>query len=229
LPATDNLDWVATIRQTLPTLGRVAVNLTPTYEFESLRELDGAFLDRTGIRGLVWDVDGTLTHRGGRELAPEVREPFERLRAVAELRHVVLSNCNDRRFDELADLFPGIPVLRTYRLEDGAYVCRVRCGPERRWVCASPSATEPRRSVRKPDAEPFRFALKELGLEAQEVAVVGDQYLTDVAGANLAGLRSIRIPTVGASSFPAAVRMLQVMDRVAGLMVRPGLVRRQSP
>jgi predicted HAD superfamily phosphohydrolase YqeG len=38
---------------------------------------------------------------------------------------------------------------------------------------------------------------------------VGDQYLTDIAGANLAGIRSIKVPTIGRRSFPLPVRFLQ--------------------
>jgi predicted HAD superfamily phosphohydrolase YqeG len=44
------------------------------------------------------------------------------------------------------------------------------------------------------------------------VALVGDQYLTDVATANLAGIRSIKVPTLGRASFPPSVRLLQRVD-----------------
>ena len=42
---------------------------------------------------------------------------------------------------------------------------------------------------------------------------MGDQYLTDVAGANLAGIGSIKVRTVRPETFPIAIRWLQRVER----------------
>jgi FMN phosphatase YigB (HAD superfamily) len=57
------------------------------------------------------------------------------------------------------------------------------------------------------------YALRQLALPHAQVAIVGDQYLTDIAPANLVGIRSIKVATVTPESFSAAVRVLQRVDR----------------
>jgi putative hydrolase of the HAD superfamily len=45
----------------------------------------------------------------------------------------------------------------------------------------------------KPDPEIFRYALSKFGLAAEEVLMVGDNLLTDITGAEQAGIRSVWI------------------------------------
>ncbi len=49
--------------------------------------------------------------------------------------------------------------------------------------------------VGKPEKYFFRLALEDLGLEAHEVAMVGDDPESDVAGAKSAGLKSVQVMT----------------------------------
>ena len=49
--------------------------------------------------------------------------------------------------------------------------------------------------VGKPEENFFRIALEDMGLEAHEVAVVGDDAEADVAGAKKAGLSGIQVRT----------------------------------
>jgi HAD superfamily hydrolase (TIGR01458 family) len=49
--------------------------------------------------------------------------------------------------------------------------------------------------VGKPERNFFRLALKDMGLESQEVAMVGDDAEADVAGAQAAGLKGILVRT----------------------------------
>ena len=49
--------------------------------------------------------------------------------------------------------------------------------------------------VGKPERNFFRLALKDMGLEPQEVAMVGDDAEADVAGAQVAGLKGILVRT----------------------------------
>ena len=46
--------------------------LTPDYIFKDVTRITPAFLRRHGIRGLVLDVDNTLTEHGSHELRPQV-------------------------------------------------------------------------------------------------------------------------------------------------------------
>jgi predicted HAD superfamily phosphohydrolase YqeG len=66
--------------------------------------------------------------------------------------------------------------------------------------------------IRKPSAELVEYAVRELGRQTAEVAMVGDQYLTDVAGANLGGVRSIKLPTLAPGTFRRSVRFGQVVE-----------------
>jgi predicted HAD superfamily phosphohydrolase YqeG len=66
------------------------------------------------------------------------------------------------------------------------------------------------RALRKPNEALLRLALCELGCAApHEALVVGDQYLTDIAPANLLGVRTVKVTTVERRSFPLVVRALQ--------------------
>ncbi|MUK87057.1 YqeG family HAD IIIA-type phosphatase [Ornithinibacillus sp. L9] len=48
-------------------------------------------------------------------------------------------------------------------------------------------------SARKPLRRAFKVAAKEMGLEREEIVVIGDQLLTDVLGGNSAGLHTILV------------------------------------
>jgi HAD superfamily phosphatase (TIGR01668 family) len=226
-------DWLLTIRQATPGLPRLLCSLGPTLQLTHLGELDARLLARERIRGLIWDVDGTLTHAGRTEVAPEASAAIERLHAAPGLRHVILSNGDEARSHALAALFPAIPVLSGFATPGGPVLRRLH-GGRHEWSDAAAAAAGPAalRRIRKPSAVLVRFAVRELGLDADGVAMIGDQYLTDVAGANLAGVRSIKVPTLGRSSFPLAVRALMRVDewlfRVAESTV-PEALRIRAP
>lgn len=226
-------DWLLTIRQATPGLPRLLCSLGPTLQLAHLGELDARLLARERIRGLIWDVDGTLTHAGRAEVAPEARAAIERLHAAQGLRHVILSNGDEARSHTLAALFPAIPVLTGFVTPAGPAFRRLH-GGRHEWSDEAAAAAGPAvlRRIRKPSAVLVRFAVRELDLDADGVAMVGDQYLTDVAGANLAGVRSIKVPTLGRSTFPLAVRALMRVDewlfRVAESTV-PEALRVRAP
>lgn len=211
-------DWLRTVRQSLPRALRIARSMRPTWDLQGLASLDTGFLRRERVGGLLWDVDGTLTHYHGRDLAPEVRATVEPLFQDPGLRHAIVSNCDDVRLRELATMFPHVPVLKVYDRR-GTHIGRQLLAGTDEWYELSadgetPVQRPPTRLVplRKPAAAIIRFALRRLGLDPGEAVMVGDQYWTDVAGANLGGIRSIRIPTVGRSTFPRALRSLQRVD-----------------
>jgi predicted HAD superfamily phosphohydrolase YqeG len=194
--------------QTLPRSRRVLASLRPTWELPGIAAIEPSFLRANGIAALIWDVDGTITHRHACEPAPETEGALERLLNVEWLEHAVLSNCDDTRFAQLADMFPRMRVVKGYQGADGA-LFRIRRGAAEEWTIPARGEL---RALRKPDPAPVRFLVELLGVSPDAVALVGDQHLTDIAAANLAGVRSIKVPTLGPGTFPAAVRALQRLD-----------------
>lgn len=216
-------DWLQTLRQSLPVALRVARRMAPTYELGGAAELSDEFLRQHGIRGLLWDVDGTLTHYHGDRLAPEA-EPVRRLFSADGLRHAIVSNCDEDRYAELGLVFPDLPILKLYETAGRTIGRRLERGRET-WFPSgageghgTPPATE-LVAIRKPDERIIRFAVAQLGVPAESVLMVGDQYWTDVAGAGLAGIRSAKVPTVGRSTFPPVLRVFQTVEK----WVRNGL------
>ncbi len=214
-------DWLRTVRQSVPQLARVLRHLGPTWELDRVDRLDPAFCATHGVRGLIWDVDGTLTTYHGREIEAGIRPAVLRLLEAPELRHVILSNCGEARFVELGGIIPGVPVLKAYRSADGV-VRRCLLGGVERWDGGGPAPDLV--PIRKPSAELVTFALDELGVAPAEAVMVGDQYWTDVAGAGMAGVRSVKLPTLAPATFPQTLRVLQRFERVLHRAVggRPG-------
>ncbi len=124
-----------------------------------------------------------------------------------------------------------MPLLRAYHTAAGSTVYRRRLGDEERWRSGAGEWSEyppeqelaGARALRKPSPLLLGFALAELGLtDAARAASVGDQRLTDVAGANVAGCLSIKVPTLGRETFPVPVRLLQVAEEaVYRVLYRP--------
>jgi predicted HAD superfamily phosphohydrolase YqeG len=52
-----------------------------------------------------------------------------------------------------------------------------------------------------------------MGADRARVFMIGDQYFTDIASANLAGIRSVKVDTRSPASFPLPVRTLQRIER----------------
>lgn len=204
---------IGTIAQTLPRLRAVLGNLRPTWHFRDIGALSRDFLDRHGIRGIVWDVDGTLMRFHDTRLAPE-GERLRGLFADVDIRHAILSNADERRFIELGILLPEIPVMKGYRV-DGAV--RVRVLQDGRDTMPDAEALTAAGAVplRKPDGSLMRAAVAALDLVPAEVVMIGDQYFTDIAGANLGGVRSIKVNAIGWEALPPGIRFGQRVERIA--------------
>lgn len=225
--------WMQTARRILPDLFRLFGEIVPTFELDGIAALDDAFLERHGIRGLIWDVDGTLMAHHASELDSDVRAAFDALRVRTDLRHAIVSNCPIRRFRELGGLFPDMPVLLGFETADGHAFRVLEAGeealegPGRDRLTTGGSDV---RSLRKPSAALVREALRLMGLEGapESVLMVGDQHFTDVASANLAGIRSVKVRTLHPRSFPLAVRIGQRIERPLYKILHPARRRRDS-
>ena len=208
--------WVGTARQALPEAFKLWGRLQPTFRMADLRSIDAAFLDRHGIRAILWDVDGTLMGHHAHQVAVMFVEAFDRLLKVPGLQNALLSNCDETRFLELGRLFPDLAVLRGYTTPSGRVRRRLQHG-EDRWSDAAAATLDPqhRRKIAKPSEALIDCALEELGLsDRSQLLMVGDQYFTDIAGANLAGIRSVKVATHRRDSFPPALRAFQRFEQL---------------
>ena len=68
--------------------------------------------------------------------------------------------------------------------------------------------------IRKPSATLVDLAVQTLGCAREKAVMIGDQYTTDIATANLGGIMSIKVPTLAPESFPRAVRASQILENV---------------
>ncbi|MCL4864788.1 MAG: HAD hydrolase-like protein [Gemmatimonadales bacterium] len=219
---------LATLRQSLGRMPLLLRNMEPTWFLDGLARITPDFVAREGITGILWDIDGTLTAYHRTTLLPEAVAPFEALRGVPGLAHAILSNAPEWRFRELAGMFPDLPVFRGYRLGDEVLLRRLQAGQDS-WTAdeledrlAAGAVT-----LRKPSAELVRLAIGALGCPPAAAVMVGDQFLTDVAGANLAGIRSIKLPNPARSTFPWSIRFTQALESLL-YRVRPRAVPTSS-
>lgn len=223
-------DWTTTVRQVLPRLTAVARRMQPRWHMATLNELTPAFLEEHGVRLLIWDVDGTLMPWHGTEVAPALRAGWERLRAVPDCKHLILSNCGDERFLELGQVFPDVPVVKGYSTPDGPAGRRI-LGGEVTWTDGGdrdPLTDSRITTIRKPDARLLGFALQFAGdVPAEAALMVGDQYFTDIAGANEGGVPTLKVRTWERGSFPAPVACMQRLETVL-YRIRHGRVREEA-
>ncbi|MFT7464125.1 MAG: putative HAD superfamily phosphohydrolase YqeG [Pseudohongiellaceae bacterium] len=209
-------DWTTTVRQSLPKLVQVLRHMRPTFHVAGIADISPDFVRESGFELMLWDIDGTLGPWHCQALDLEQAQAWAALTQMPKVRHVILSNCGDSRWQELGRLFPEVPVLRGFQ-GPRAVVARQHLGGIESWVgdAGLSASTSSLQAVRKPSAELVQVALRAGGCDRPEAAVmIGDQYLTDVAGAGMAGVRSIKVMTIGRRSFPLAVRVLQRIEEL---------------
>ena len=68
-------------------------------------------------------------------------------------------------------------------------------------------------SAKKPSRRPFRRAMKLMGTDPEETAMVGDQIFTDIVGGNRAGLMTILVVPVSHKEF-FGTRLVRVFERM---------------
>ncbi|WP_419861863.1 HAD hydrolase-like protein [Candidatus Palauibacter sp.] len=219
--------WVQTSRRLLPRLRRLFREIRPTFHLDSVSEMSPGTLRDLGVEAVLWDVDGTLMGHHEDRVDPALAPAFRALLAATGLRHAIVSNCQEERFAELGTIFPKVPAVLGYETETGP-AFHIRRGAADEWRGrGTAGGTEPAstsggadagtlRPIRKPSRRLVRAALEELDLADRPGAalMVGDQYFTDIASANLAGVRSVKVRTRHRGSFPAPVRLSQRLEGV---------------
>lgn len=220
---------LGTFTQSLGRLPALMRSMDPTWSLRSLAELTAEFVTRNRITAFIWDVDGTLTAYHDKLLLPTAVEPFAALRAMPAVRHAILSNAPEWRVQELARMFPDLPVIRGYAHE-GAILGRRLLGTHDSWTADELASRLAAGAVplRKPSADLVHLTVAELGVEHAGAVMVGDQHFTDIAGANLAGIRSIKLSNPAPGSFPLSIRIMQRVEALA-YHLRPRGLRRPRP
>ena len=127
-----------------------------TIALKSICDLSPALLRKYGIKGLLLDLDNTLTTHDNPRPADGVMEWIE-LMKKSGIKMCIVSNNHAPRVKPFADL------LGLQFVSEG----------------------------KKPLSKGFREAKERMGLEWNELAVVGDQIFTDVLGANLKRLKCV--------------------------------------
>ncbi|HEV8124281.1 MAG TPA: HAD hydrolase-like protein [Gemmatimonadales bacterium] len=220
-------DWITTTRQALPRFFKLVSKLKPTFHLPDITAVDQGFVEAHRVAALLWDVDGTLMPHHEMGVATEFQATLKNLEA--RIPQAILSNCGETRFSELGRIFPELPVLKAYKAPNGRVVLRVLERGVERWSesagkerVAVEKPSGPLTPLKKPSAELIEFALDQLGAPPRErTFMVGDQYFTDIAGANLAGIGSIKVPTFKPESFPLPVRSFQLFERAVYRLLHP--------
>ncbi|GAV22974.1 YqeG family HAD IIIA-type phosphatase [Carboxydothermus pertinax] len=140
--------------------------LWPDLYLEKVTVLDEGILKKYSLKGLILDLDNTISPWGERTIPQDVVKWVKRMQKLG-IRFCLVSNNSNGRVQEIAD-FLGIP-----------YVAR---------------AIKPRRRA-------FLRAVHLMGLKPLEVAVIGDQLLTDIMGAKRAGLMAILVNPMASREF----------------------------
>ena len=212
------MGWLTTAIQGAPRVLRLAGHLRPTIRVSTIDGIDESFLVEHRVSGILWDVDGTLTPNKATVVTSAARSALEVL--SRRVPQAILSNCDDSRLIELGGLFAEFPVLKGYVAEGGQIALRRLWGGKDEWSIRTEgtrrSIAPPLgrlRPIRKPSAELIDVAVDALGADRERVFMIGDQYFTDIAGANLAGIRSVKVDTVAPESFPFVVRAFQIAEK----------------
>jgi predicted HAD superfamily phosphohydrolase YqeG len=222
-------DWITTARQAGPRFLSLMMKLQPTFHLSDINSLDPHFLARHNISALLWDVDGTLMPHHDRLLAPRVDAALSSLRNLVP--QAILSNCGEARFQELGEIF-SLPILRGYSVDGSFVVRRLERGRDL-WKAGGSPILRPSgfmAALNKPSGQLIGLALDELEVPVEQrplALMVGDQHFTDVAGANLAGIRSAKVRTMAPRSFPFPLRCLHVCERVIYRAMRGPTTRGQ--
>lgn len=95
-------------------------NVIPDYHFHNYGEISKEFLKELGIEIIVNDIDGNVMGYHGKEVAPEFQKLFHQHQLYFNM--FIISNSSERRYRELGEMFPKIPVIKLYQKGDNTYL-----------------------------------------------------------------------------------------------------------
>ncbi|GKV66754.1 MULTISPECIES: YqeG family HAD IIIA-type phosphatase [unclassified Sporosarcina] len=114
-------------------------------------------------------------------------------------------------FDEMHKAGLQITVVSNNHIERVSHFCDPLGIP---YIC----------EARKPLKKSFRQAIGTLGLPKEQIVMIGDQLLTDVLGANRAGLSVILVVPVASSDAPITKFNRAIERRIMARFKRKGLI-----
>lgn len=162
-----------------------------TAAFHRVTDITPGVLERMGVRGLILDIDNTLTTHDHPVPAEGVEEWLSSTREHG-ISAVIVSNNHEPRVKPFADLL-GLD-----------YVCEGA----------------------KPLKKGYAAAAEKLGLPKEQIAAVGDQIFTDVAGANIYGIKMLFVEPI--EKEPKKQRFIR-FKRVLEKPFLPRKVYRRNP
>ena len=151
----------------------------PNMQVEKITKIDLEYLWELGIRGLVFDLDNTITPWQNYSHDSATNTWFKELKARGFLA-CVISNNIAKNLKDLTEWL-DIPIHG---------------------------------NSRKPSKIGFDWAQKTLNLKTNELAMVGDQLLTDIYGGNKAGFFTILTVQIGETEFWTTKNISRRIERV---------------
>lgn len=133
-----------------------------------------------GKRGIILDLDNTITPWHQNKITAEAQAMIDKARSLSFKIHL-LSNASFSRTRKVA--------------------AQLGIG------CTAPGY--------KPFRRGFRLALKEMGLRAEQVVVIGDQIFTDIWGGNRSGCYTILVNPLERKEF-FGTRIMRLMELIIG-------------
>ncbi|MBI2133607.1 YqeG family HAD IIIA-type phosphatase [Candidatus Woesearchaeota archaeon] len=150
---------------------------TPNATYSGIADISLWELWCSGIRGIIFDRDGTLTRYHSSHVPDEITKKLDEARRIG-FNMCGLSNAGKARWSELEKLGNelGFPMLPSH-----------------------PHA--------KPEPSAFFPAMDYLGHEPGQIAVVGDRIFTDILGGNRVGAYTILVDPFPNNCDPLKVRI----------------------
>ncbi|NTV23499.1 MAG: HAD hydrolase-like protein [Nanoarchaeota archaeon] len=174
----------------------------PTINIKDITELDPDLLESLGVRTIGYDADNTLFFHHAFNIEGEVGKAF--LALARRFSTCIISNNNSpggRR--RLVDYFEEYS--RVHGLDD-VYVVRTQ--------------------IKKPSASPFIEGLQHFGTVPRRAAMIGDNRLTDIVGANMLGMTSVKVQPLSPGSEPSIFGIARILER---LYYSPDKISDESP
>lgn len=148
--------------------------LEPDLSVSNIAEIDFSALALKGHHYFIIDIDNTIAKRGSTHVSSSVKYVLQRARRKGWIKGICLvSNVGIKSLEREKRIQA---ICQELEIKD--YVC----------------AYWPRT---KPHSEPFIKAMKLLGSNPGNTAVIGDQLFTDILGGNLLGLFTILVRSLG--------------------------------
>lgn len=159
-------------------------NLKPDYHIPTLSELLPLLTDNRKIEGVIFDIDQTITEYGSMMI------PDENLDAIREIKKVYAS-CIISNFQKTPKSLERVKKISRITGLEVIYSDK-----------------------KKPDPAPFKAALNYLEKENSTTVMVGDRLLTDISGANNAGIISVLIKPINPSRDPLVVKIARFFEKI---------------